>query len=390
MTLPSGTHNPEYQAPGRDAHQGALSNIPPFSASSLAEALLDQPPLEPTEVIHLEQSLAHILGTASDIVLVQAEAIVALEAVARSVAGPGIVAINVVTGPYGAGFGDWMRAAGASVIDIISPFDEVASVDDVVDAIRTHSPQVVALVHAEAATGGTNDVAAIARAARDVGAIVVLDAVASIGAEPVPVDVWGIDLAIIGGQKGLAGPAGVSAVSVSARAWSHIEANAAAPRRSVLSLVDWRDDWLRTDKLAVPGMPSWLESRALSLAADRVRAEGMDAVNARHVAARAAAVAGIRALNLELWQKGEGLAPIATTVRIPEGAAGTRLRDGVGGIVSAGAGPLASRLLRINHFGRAANARPVADALERIAAVLGVDPAVALAASAAAWDAACD
>ncbi len=351
------------------------------------DGLLDQPPLTPAELIGLEQAVATVLGTSNDIVLVQAEAIVALEAVARSVAGPGMTAVNVVTGPYGAGFGQWMRASGASVVDVAAPFDEVASVPDVVAAIRRHAPQVVAIVHAEAATGGTNDVAPVFAAAREVGAVTVLDAVASIGAEPVPVNTWDVDLAVIGGQKGLAGPAGVSAVSVSQRAWAHLDANAAAPRSSVLSLLDWRDNWLSTDKRVVPGMPSWLESRALALAIDRVLSEGLPAVNARHEAAAAASAAGVRALGLELWQKGDGAAPVVTTLRIPDGVGGTALRSGeLGGILSHGAGPLDGRLLRINHFGLAASLEAVSDALARLATALGTDATAAHIAAAAAWE----
>lgn len=352
-----------------------------------ADALLDQPPLSPAEVSALEQALGALLGTDNDIVLVQSEAIVALEAVAHSVAGPGIPALNVVTGPYGDGFGQWMRQAGSPVRDLVSPFDEVARVDDVVAAIRRDRPRVVSLVHAEAATGGTNDVAPILRAAREVGAVTVLDAVASIGAEPVLVAEWDIDLTVIGGQKGLAGPAGVSAVVVSPHAWAHIDANPGAPRSSVLSVLDWRDAWLRTDRSVIPGLPSWLESRALALAVERVRAEGLATVNARHAAAAAATRAGVHALGLELWQRGAGVAPVATAVRIPLGRR-EALQDGaLGGILSAGVGVLKGQLLRVNHYGQAARPEPVNDALVRIAAAMSVNPGAALEAAAKIWGA---
>ena len=85
--------------------------------------------------------------------------------------------------------------------------------------------------------------------------LTVVDAVAAIGAEPIAVDGWGIDVAVIGGQKALAGPAGVSAASVSDRAWRRIENNPVAPRSSTLSLLDWAEGWLRTDRSPEPRRP---------------------------------------------------------------------------------------------------------------------------------------
>ncbi len=346
--------------------------------------LLDQPPLSPAELGRLADLCAEVLHSEGDIVLVQSEAILALEAVARSVAGPGIAAINVVTGPYGKGFGEWMRQAGATVTDVVFPFDEVADPETVIAAIDEVGPDVVSLVHAEAATGGTTDVAPIIAAARAVGAVTVLDAVASIGAEPVETTKWDVDLVVLGGQKALAGPAGVSAVSVSERAWALIDANPVAPHASILSLTDWRDGWLRSDHAIIPGLPNWLEGRALIAALERVQAEDLEAVNARHAAAAAATRAGARELGLDLWQVGDDAArpaPIATALRIPEGGAGERLRSLDAGLITQGVGVLKGSLVRVNHYGLAASPEAVEEALTQLAGALDQDPSAALAAA---------
>jgi aspartate aminotransferase-like enzyme len=358
------------------------------SAAPTAPALdlLDQPPLHPDELGRLEDLGRAVLGTAHDIVPFQAEAILALEAVARSVAAPGRRALNVVTGPYGAIFGGWMREMGADVLDVTSAFDGVATVDAVAAAIAEHRPAVVAVVQAEAATGGTNPVVEILAAARAAGAVTALDAVAAIGAEPVPVDEWGVDITVIGGQKSLAGPAGVSLVAVSPDAWRLIEDTPSAPRGSSLSLLDWRDAWLRTDRSLIPGLPSWLESRALVQAIERVLDEGLDAVNHRHRRAAAATLAGAAALGLEAWQRDapRGAAPVVTALRIP--AETPALQDGaLGGILSPGNGALHGALIRVNHVGRGASLEAVSDALRRLAAAVETDPDAALGAAARAW-----
>lgn len=346
--------------------------------------LLDQPPLAPTELTRLEDLARDALATTHDVIIMQGEAILALEGVARSVGASGVVALNVVTGPYGAIFGDWMAQAGATVVTVASEFDSIVTVDAVAKAIAQHSPALLSIVHAEAATGGTNPVAQIAALARAAGIMTIVDAVASIGAEPVLVDEWGIDIAVIGGQKSLAGPAGVSAVSVSPRAWDAIDANPQAPRGSSLSLTDWRDNWTRTDRSFIPGMPAWLESRALTEALERALAEGLPAINDRHARASAATLAGAAALGLVPWQTSVGYAPVVTALRIPE--PGALAGGDLGGIVSRGNGMLVGRLIRINHTGQAASLEAVQDALLRLAASLGVETDPAVRAAATAWN----
>ncbi|HEY0214857.1 MAG TPA: aminotransferase class V-fold PLP-dependent enzyme [Cellulomonas sp.] len=333
--------------------------------------LLDQPPLTPAELVDLEALAARILRTTNDVLVLQAEAILTLEAVARSLAAPGRRALNIVSGPYGGVFGGWLQEGGADVTTLTVPFDQVVTPDQVAEVIDRVRPDVVAVVHAEAATGGTNPVAAIGALARQAGALTVVDAVAAVGAEPVETDAWDLDVVAIGPQKGLAGPAGVSAVSISERAWAAIDTNPGAPRRSSLSLLDQRDGWLRTDRTLIPGMPSWLESRAFAAAARRVLDEGLDAVQDRHRRSAAAAVAGARALGVEPWQEDpSGFAPVVTTLR----ALDVPIADAaLGGILSRGNGPLRDRLLRVNHTGRAAALGPVLDAIDRLGALLGRD-----------------
>ncbi|KOG89067.1 aspartate aminotransferase, partial [Streptomyces varsoviensis] len=70
----------------------------------------------------------------------------------------------------------------------------------------------------------------------------------------------------------MAGPAGVSAVAVSDRAWARIAANPQAPRRSYLSLMDWKERWIDGGRTALPHAPAQLEMLALEQAADRVEA----------------------------------------------------------------------------------------------------------------------
>ncbi|HSK32624.1 MAG TPA: aminotransferase class V-fold PLP-dependent enzyme, partial [Propionicimonas sp.] len=153
-----------------------------------AEALLDQPPLDPAEVVELEGLVARTLRTHASVVLCQAEAVTLLEAVAGSVAGPGNRVLNVVSGPYGSMSGGWLRRTGANVFDLVVD-QQGLSEGAFREALR--GMDTVALTQAEAATGANVELAALLAVARESGVLTVVDAVAAIGAEPNAVDDWG-------------------------------------------------------------------------------------------------------------------------------------------------------------------------------------------------------
>ncbi|WP_146058044.1 aminotransferase class V-fold PLP-dependent enzyme, partial [Streptomyces sp. SM9] len=230
----------------------------------MTHPLLDLTPLTAAHFANIERRVAALLSTAQDVVITQGEALLPLEGCIRGVAGPDTTALNVITGPYGQTFGDWLRDCGARVVDLAVPYDAAVGADRVAEALAEH-PEIsfVSLVHAEAATGNTNPVAEIGRVVREHGALFMVDAVASVGAEPLLPDAWGVDLCVIGAQKAMGGPAGVSAVSVSERAWQRMAANPRAPRRSYLSLLDWKERWIDAGRTALLHAPAQLEMVAL-------------------------------------------------------------------------------------------------------------------------------
>ncbi|MER7177794.1 pyridoxal-phosphate-dependent aminotransferase family protein, partial [Streptomyces mesophilus] len=282
---------------------------------------LDLPPMSAAEFAAVEDRVARLLSTEQDVVIMQGEALLPLESCIRSAAQPDTVALNVITGPYGQTFGNWLRDCGAEVIDLAVPFHTAVTAGQIREAL-TARPDIdfVSLVHAEAATGNTNPVAEIGAVVREHGALFYLDAVASVGAEPLLPDAWGVDLCVIGAQKAMGGPAGVSAVSVSERAWKRFADNPRAPRRSYLSLLDWKERWVDGGRKALLHAPAQLEMLALGACVDRIEAEGLDAVMARHAEAARATRAGAGAAGLTPYvHDAKDAAPVATTLRTPEG-----------------------------------------------------------------------
>ncbi|MFD7259593.1 pyridoxal-phosphate-dependent aminotransferase family protein [Streptomyces sp. NPDC059874] len=355
----------------------------------MSHPLLDLPPLTAERFASIERGVAELLSTRQDVVITQGEALLPLEACIRSGARPGSTALNVVTGPYGTTFGNWLRDCGASVVDLEVPFDTAVTAEQVARALTEH-PEIdfVSLVHAEAATGNTNPVAEIGEVVRAHGALFMVDAVASVGAEPLLVDAWGVDLCVIGAQKAMGGPAGVSAVSVSDRAWARFAENPAAPRRSYLSLLDWKERWIDAGRGALPHAPAQLEMLALEACLDRIAQEGLPAVTARHAAAAAATRAGTALLGLAPYVgRAAEAAPVATTLRA-EGASlvvAKALAANPAAPLAAGGGASAHEMIRVNHYGPAASLPAVRASLTALAAALGAEPEAALAAAESAW-----
>ncbi|MFC9164961.1 pyridoxal-phosphate-dependent aminotransferase family protein [Streptomyces fungicidicus] len=345
----------------------------------MTHLLLDLPPLGAAHFASIEDRVARLLSTGQDVVIMQGEALLPLEGAIRATAGPGTTALNVITGPYGQTFGDWLRDCGATVIDLTVPFHTAVTAEQVRAAFAEH-PEIdfVSLVHAEAATGNTNPVAGIGEVVRAHGALFYLDAVASIGAEPVLPDAWGVDLCVIGAQKAMGGPAGVSAVSVSARAWARMAANPRAPRRSYLSLLDWKERWIDGGRKALLHAPAQLEMLALEACVERIEAAGLDAVMARHASAAAATRAGAAAMGggLEPYVRDAGeAAPVATTLRAPAGTVASELVARALAVdpalpLAAGGGALAKEMIRVNHYGPQATAGVVRACLTALGTAL--------------------
>lgn len=342
-------------------------------------------PLSVTEFETLTSLLSNLLSTKTSPVIIPGEAILGIEAIAAGIAASGRTILNIVTGPYGVLFGNWLERGGAQVVEIRSSFDDVITIEEVAAAIERYKPCAISFVQAEAVTGGSNPTREILELARKSNIITVIDSVSAVGAEPVLMDEWGIDFVAIGAQKALAGPNGISAVGISDRGWDFLESNEQAPRNSILSLLDLRLAEGNKLPARIPANIPVLEARALIEALELVEEEGIEAVNRRHAIASRAVLASLAALGLEPWQKeASSYSPIVTTVRVPQGS--ELYIERAAGIVAPGDGELVRKLLRINHFGANATRESVEKAVITLAELLHQNADHAVNAGRLVWD----
>lgn len=323
-------------------------------------ALLEIPAFPADGYAKIADRLATLLNTKNDILLIQGEAIVALEAVATSIARPNLRALNIVTSPYGTWFGTWLSRNGAEVINLHAEHGKAVTMAAVQEAIQT-APEpfdILALVHAESASGIVNPLEKIAALAKANGILTIVDAVASIGGHALAVDDDALDIVVIGPQKALGGPAGVSAISISQKAWDFLN-HTTAPRLSILSIMDQKEQWLDNGRAALPGTTSPLEFYAFEAALDRIDNEGMQQMLDRHANLSRQTRQAISAGGFSLWARDEDTSRLVTSFIIPDGierSAFLKAADSISGhTLGEAVGPGTERLIRINHTGPNAN-----------------------------------
>ena len=308
--------------------------------------------------------LQQVYQTKYDVVIMQAEAILGLEAAAASLFQPRDKVLNLVSGVFGKGYEGWIRAYGAEPVELAVPYNEAIDPDDVRRVLHsTPGIRYLSVVHSETPSGTVNPVKEIGRIAREFGVITIVDTVSGLGGEEVIPEEWGIDVAVAGPQKCLGGPPGLSLMSISPEAWEAMESRKQPLQGSFLSILDWKSTWLEQGRF--PYTPTVSEMYALQSVLRQTLAEGVDHVAARHQAAAHATRRGVEALGLELWPAREEIAaPCCTAVAIPDGLDDdtiiSTLRNRYGVMISPGYGDLKGKVFRLGHMASAAHPTVVA------------------------------
>lgn len=328
---------------------------------------------------HTSSMARQVFATDYDVVIMQAEAILGLEAAAASLIEPGDKVLNLVSGVFGKWFEDFIRRYGGEPIELAVPYNAAIDPADVRRLLHA-VPDIrfLSVVHSETPSGTINPVREICRIAKEFGVITIVDTVSGLGSETLSPEDWGIDVAVVGPQKCLGGLPGLCLISVSPEAWRVMESRATPLRGSFLSILDWKTTWLEARRF--PYTPSVAEIYALESVLEQALREGMDAVAARHQASAAAARAAVKALGLTLWAESEAIAgACCTAVAAPAGVSAESLqatmRSRYGVMIAGGYGDLSGKLFRLGHMATAAHPALVTaqiGMLERSLADLGV------------------
>lgn len=347
------------------------SNVHPRVLQAMAKPLLGHLDPEFLEILDgVQRALRRLFSTQNRFTLpLSATGSAGMEACLVNLLEVGDRVVIGVNGVFGGRMADVAARAGARVTRVEAewglPLDEEA----MVAAIRSETPKVVAFVHAETSTGVCQDPQAIASAAREAGALVVLDCVTSLAGIPVELDRWRIDAAYSGSQKCLSCSPGLSPVSFSDRAL-HAVAARSTPVQSWFLDVGLLDGYYGGERVYHHTAPiSAIYGLAEGLAL--VSEEGMEKRAARHRETAAHLIESLAPLGFSPLVAPEHRLPMLTTLRLPESVAKqgeAKVRRNLlqrhGIEVGAGLGALAGQVWRVGLMGE--NARPESvDALRK-------------------------
>ena len=297
------------------------------------------------------ERLRTVCRTASDVLLFTASGTGAFESAVVNVCSPGDRVVVVSAGHFGERWAAMAADFGYDVVQLRYAWGETPSPDDLREMLEQAGPvSAVFLTHSETSTGVVADVKALAATAKEAGALVVVDAVSSLGAVPLETDDWGLDAVVSGSQKALMTPPGLALAAVSPAAFA-----AAARSSSPRFYFDWERTRAAQEKLDTAFTPAVSLVAGLNVALGLLLEEGLEMAVERHARLGRACREGAKAMGLELFSPDEERSAVVTAIRAPEGIDSDEivlaLRDRFGITIGGGQGELKGKIVRIGHIG---------------------------------------
>lgn len=249
-----------------------------------------------------------------------------IEAAFVNTVGEGDVVVVGVNGLFGQRMCEVASRCGAQVVPVEHEWGTAVDADRVLSAHP--SPKIIAAVHAETSTGVRSDIAALGAGKGD--ALLLADAVTSIGGIELNADAWEVDIGYAGTEKRLR---------------------------------------------VAPGLAPTAMVASLHAGLARILDEGLENVGARHEEAGRLLQAGLEAMGLELFATEVARLPELTTVKVPDGVDSAAVRSTLlerhGIEIGGGAGAYASSVWRIGLMGHNARRNAALLVLAALQDVLG-------------------
>jgi alanine-glyoxylate transaminase / serine-glyoxylate transaminase / serine-pyruvate transaminase len=287
---------------------------------------------------------------------------------------PGDECVVCVNGWFSERMAVIAERTSAKVIRVEAPYGRTVDPDDVRRAGKGRKIKFVGLAHGETSSGVVQKLSNYRQVADELGALMIVDAVATLAGVPLNVDKDRIDICFSGSQKALSAPPGMAPITINSRVEEMVRA-----RKTPVS--SWYFDF-------TPIMSMWGGERTyhhtppislifgLREALRLVQEEGLEARWARHAQNQHALVAGLEAMGMELWvvNPAERLVTV-TSVTIPPGVEDRKVRqqllDEYGIEIAGGFGPGKGKVWRVGLMGYSSQNKNVLLFLAALEKVLG-------------------
>ncbi|MBU0650971.1 alanine--glyoxylate aminotransferase family protein [bacterium] len=297
------------------------------------------------------EGMQYIFKTKNDVLTFSSSGTGAMEASVVNTMSPGDKMLVVRAGKFGERFSEIGNAYGMKVVDMDVEWGTAPDPKEIEKVLKKNlDVKAVFVTQCETSTGVLTDVEAVGKLVEKTEAILVVDAISSLGACEMKVDEWGVDICIVGSQKALMLPPGIAFTSVSKKAWGLVE-KAKCPnyylsfKKAKKNLATFDNPWTPPVSLVI----------GLDEAIKMIRQEGIDNVIARHALLANALKEAMKALGLELYSKTP--ADTVTAVKVPEGVDGKKitklLSSKYGVTIAGGQSQLEGKIFRVATLGYA-------------------------------------
>jgi alanine-glyoxylate transaminase / serine-glyoxylate transaminase / serine-pyruvate transaminase len=287
-----------------------------------------------------------------------------------------VVAVN---GAFGERIADAGARLGAQVHRVEAEWGRIVEQNKLESALENaRQPKLLAVVHAETSTGVQQPVEELGKLAHRYGALMVMDAVTSLGCVPVEIDKWEVDVCYSCTQKGIGAPPGLAPITFSERAMHAVRSRKQKCRSWYFDVALIERYW-GPDRLYHHTAPISM-NYAIYEALRIVTEEGLETRFKRHLANSQALQAGLQAMGLELAAQPGYRLPQLTAVRVPAGIDEAKVRAELLRLfnleIGAGLGVFKGKVWRIGLMGessRRENVMLALNALETALAAQGME-----------------
>ena len=323
--------------------------VPPAVLLAMAQPMIHhRTPEYEALFADVRRDLRLLFQCKNEVLMFAASGTGAMEGAVVNTLSPGDRVIVVRGGKFGERWADICQAYGLHVLPVDVPYGKSVDPAAVAGALeRAPASKAVFATHSETSTGAVHDIQALAGIVRRTEALLVVDAITSLGVMDLPMDAWGVDVAVSGSQKALMLPPGLSFAALSDRAWERVP---------LARLPKFYFDFARERKAIAGNQSAYTPAVSLVVGLREtlrlILTEGLPGVFARHDRLARAARAGVQALGLTLFAERPGAA--CTAVTAPPGIDGGAVVKGMrkrGITIAGGQGSMKGKMFRISHMG---------------------------------------
>ncbi|MDY6765071.1 MAG: alanine--glyoxylate aminotransferase family protein, partial [Halobacteria archaeon] len=294
--------------------------------------------------------LQQVFQTQNDIAIINGTGTAALETAVSNCVDRGDRVVSLVNGKFGRRLRRISERYSDDVRSVDVEWGEPLNIEDVENHLE-QGVDVVTMVHNETSTGILNPAPEVGRLAQEHDTMFIMDGVTSIGGDDGPVDKWGVDLAIVGSQKCLGAPPGLSALSVSENAKEWIESEKAP------FYLDLKRHLSKAEDNQTPYTSSVSLFRGLREAIRIIQEEGLKSRVKRHRKLSRTVREAATEMGLELFPRLNDVSDYSNTVtaiEIPDETSDEEIRGGLGErniSISGGQAHLGGDIVRIATMG---------------------------------------